>query len=119
MCDLDHFKAVNDRYGHLSQDRHRRPAWGGEEFLVVLPESDQAAARIAAERFRCAVAEHKFIAGDQRIEIAISIGVFALETVTSFVTVQTVMKVTDKALYEAKNAGRNCLVVWGLTDLHC
>jgi PleD family two-component response regulator len=63
------------------------------------------------------VAEHKFVAGEQRIEITISIGVFAPETVTSFVTVQTVMQVTDKALYEAKNAGRNCVMVRGLTDL--
>jgi diguanylate cyclase (GGDEF)-like protein len=133
MYDLDHFKAVNDRYGHPSGDLVLQGIadiamstfrkidtvgrLGGEEFLVVLPESDQAAARIAAERFRSAVAEHKFVAGEQRIEITISIGVFAPETVTSFVTVQTVMQVTDKALYEAKNAGRNCVMVRGLTDL--
>jgi diguanylate cyclase (GGDEF)-like protein len=133
MYDLDHFKAVNDRYGHpsgdlvlqgiadIAQATFRKidtvGRLGGEEFLVVLPESDQTAAKIAAERFRSAVAEHKFVAGDQRIEITISVGVFAPETVTSFVTVQTVMQVTDKALYEAKNAGRNCVMVRGLTDL--
>ena len=133
MYDLDHFKAVNDRYGHPSGDLVLQGIadiamstfrkidtvgrLGGEEFLVVLPESDQTAARIAAERFRSAVAENKFVAGDQRIEITISIGVFAPETVTSFVNVQTVMQATDKALYEAKNAGRNCVMVRGLTDL--
>ena len=133
MYDLDHFKDVNDRYGHpsgdlvlqgitdIAQATFRKMdtvgRLGGEEFLVVLPESDQAAARIAAERFRSAVAEHKFVAGDQRIEITISIGVFAPETVTSFVTVQTVLQITDKALYAAKNAGRNTVVVRGLTDL--
>ena len=133
MYDLDHFKDVNDRYGHpagdlvlqgiadIAQATFRKidtvGRLGGEEFLVVLPESDQAAARIAAERFRSAVAEHKFVAGDQRIEITISIGVFAPETVTSFVTAQTVLQITDKALYAAKNAGRNTVVVRGLTDL--
>ena len=133
MYDLDHFKDVNDRYGHPSGDLVLQGIadiakstfrkidtvgrLGGEEFLVVLPESDQAAARIAAERFRSAVAEHKFVAGEQRIEITISIGVFAPESVTSFVTVQTVLQITDKALYAAKNEGRNCAVVRGLTDV--
>jgi diguanylate cyclase (GGDEF)-like protein len=133
MYDLDHFKDVNDRYGHpagdlvlqgiadIAQATFRKidtvGRLGGEEFLVVLPESDQAAARIASERFRSAVADHKFVAGDQRIEITVSIGVFAPETVTSFVTAQTVLQITDKALYAAKNAGRNTVVVRGLTDL--
>ena len=133
MYDLDHFKDVNDRYGHPSGDLVLQGIsdiakstfrkidtvgrLGGEEFLVVLPESDQEAARTAAERFRSAVAEHKFVASEQRIEITISIGVFAPETVTSFVTVQTVLQITDKALYAAKNGGRNCVVVRGLTDV--
>ena len=133
MYDLDHFKAVNQRYGHpagdlvlqhianMAMSTFRKldtvGRLAGGEFLVVLPESDQASAKNAAERFRSAVAEHKFVAGDQRIEISISIGVFAPETVTSFVTVQTVMQVTDKALQQAKQAGRNCIVVRGLMDV--
>ena len=131
MYDLDHFKGVNDTYGHPAGDivlqgianialaTFRKidvvGRLGGEEFLVVLPESNQEEARAAAERFRSAVAAHKFVAGYQRIGITISIGVFVPETVTRTVTVQNVMDATDKALYAAKNAGRNCVVVQGLS----
>jgi diguanylate cyclase (GGDEF)-like protein len=131
MYDLDHFKGVNDTYGHpagdsvlqgiadIAQATFRKidiiGRLGGEEFLVVLPESDQNDARAAAERFRSAVAEHKFVAGYQRIGITISIGIFVPDTVTNSITVRNVMEATDKALYAAKNAGRNCVVVQGLS----
>jgi len=130
MYDLDHFKDVNDTYGHPAGDSvlqeiarialatfrtiDRVGRVGGEEFLIVLPESNQEDARVAAERFRSAVAAHQFVAGQQRIGITVSIGIFAPDTVTHAVTVQNVMASTDKALYAAKNAGRNCVVVQNL-----
>lgn len=127
MYDLDHFKLVNDTYGHVAGDvvlqgiadialaSFRKidtvGRLGGEEFLVVLPECNHEEAGVAAERFRSAVAEHKFVAGHNRIEITVSIGVFAPDTVTHNVTVQTVLAAADKALYAAKAGGRNCIVV--------
>ncbi len=131
MYDLDHFKGVNDTYGHPAGDIVLRGIakiatatfrkidtigrLGGEEFLVILPDSNQEEARAAAERFRNAVATHKFVCGDQRIEITISIGVFVPDALTQTVTVQNVMDATDKALYAAKNSGRNCVVIQGLS----
>jgi len=131
MYDIDHFKAVNDTHGHPAGDIVLQGLTdiaiatfrkidtvgriGGEEFLVVLPDSDQVGASAAAERFRSAVAEHKFVAGNQRIEVTISIGVFAPDIGMNSVTVQMVLDATDKALYAAKKAGRNCVVVAGLT----
>jgi len=127
MYDLDHFKIVNDTYGHpagdivlkgisnIALDSFRKidtvGRLGGEEFLVILPESDREAARTAAERFRSAVAEHKFAANQHTLEITISIGVFAPDMKHPTVTVQNVVDATDKALYAAKNAGRNCVVM--------
>ena len=129
MYDLDHFKVVNDTHGHPAGDIVLQGLTdiaigsvrkidtvgriGGEEFLVVLPDSDQVAASAAAERFRRAVAEHKFVAGNQLIEVTISIGLFAPAMEINLVTVQDVLDATDKALYAAKNAGRNCVVVTG------
>ena len=131
MYDLDHFKGVNDTYGHPAGDIVRRGIaniatatfrkidtigrLGGEEFLVILPDSNQEEARAAAKRFRNAVATHKFVCGDQRIDITISIGVFVPDAVTQTFTVQNFMDATDKALYAAKNSGRNCVVVQGLS----
>jgi diguanylate cyclase (GGDEF)-like protein len=133
MYDLDHFKGVNDTYGHVAGDIVLQSIAsialstfrkidavgriGGEEFLVVMPESDQDAARAAAERFRVAVAEHKFAAGSHRIESTVSIGVFVPDMETNSVTVQSVLEATDKALYAAKNAGRNCIVVQNSSSL--
>ena len=129
MYDLDHFKLVNDTYGHTAGDLVLQGIadialatfrqidtigrLGGEEFLVVLPECNQKEASVAAERFRSAVALKKFVAGEQRIEITISIGVFIPDALTHTVTVQNVLDATDQALYAAKNGGRNCVVVQG------
>ena len=127
MYDLDHFKCVNDKYGHTAGDivlqgiaeiainTFRKidtiGRLGGEEFLVVLPESDQEAARVAAERFRSAVAAHKFVAGYHRIEVTVSIGVFVPADVGTSFGVQNVLDAVDKALYAAKDGGRNRVVV--------
>ncbi len=129
MYDLDHFKSVNDTYGHTAGDSvlqgiaHIALATfrkidtvgrlGGEEFLVVLPECNREEAKVAAERLRRAVAANKFVSGHHRIEITISIGVFVPKAVNHTFTIQNVLDATDKALYAAKNGGRNCVVVQG------
>jgi two-component system cell cycle response regulator len=125
MFDVDHFKAVNDQFGHPGGDDALRQLadralrgvrsidlvarLGGEEFVVVLPETDLAAATIVAERLRHAVAVEPFFihSSSERHPITISIGVAVAQTGD---TVDTLLQRADDALYQAKNAGRNKVV---------
>ena len=127
MFDIDHFKLVNDTYGHPAGDvvlcgvadiarasfRHMDSVGriGGEEFLAVLPESDQESAAAAAERFRRAIAAKEFLFGGKQVGITMSVGVVIPDLTVDSVTVATVMEAADKALYAAKNGGRNRVVV--------
>ncbi len=129
MLDLDHFKAVNDRYGHLVGDALLREVgrvladrlrqsdllgrYGGEEFLVVLPETDAAAARAVAEALRIAVASACVpAAGGARVRVTASIG----GTVASGIEEdcapgsEHLLTAADAALYQAKRAGRGRVV---------
>ena len=121
MLDLDHFKQVNDEYGHdvgdqvlvelteqiKSQIREIDlfARWGGEEFLIMLPETDRDTARTMVERIRHHVESHAF---GQPPHITISLG---LVTLRSSDDPDTFISRADKALYKAKAAGRNCVVV--------
>ncbi|MBE0624592.1 MAG: GGDEF domain-containing protein [Burkholderiales bacterium] len=127
MFDIDHFKRINDTYGHPAGDAVLRAVAdvvrtelrridtvgriGGEEFLVILPETDQENATVAAERIRSTIALHEFLIGDARIGITISIGLVVSDITTNSVTVEGVLKTTDEALYAAKNGGRNRVVL--------
>lgn len=119
MIDIDHFKAVNDNYGHLVGDEvlrnvaltlmaNLRPTdllarYGGEEFVAVLPETTLDGARIAAEGMRDAVSRAR--PDDHRLPATtISIGVARLQDRWSF---EDMVEVADRALYRAKNNGRN------------
>lgn len=126
MLDIDHFKKVNDTYGHRAGDAILRQLsrllqkeartidrvcrYGGEELALILPDTDLEAARKAAERLRRGVEEHRFITCDQRqIKITVSIGVAACaetETETE-AEAESLVNAADKALYAAKRAGRN------------
>ncbi len=122
MIDLDHFKAVNDRYGHAAGDDvlkflavtlslHSRTTdvcgrIGGEEFAMVLPETGLAEALTSAERIRAAV-ERSPIPTDQSPEpIAVTVSIGAA-TLQGRRTLDELLEEADRALYEAKNAGRN------------
>jgi diguanylate cyclase (GGDEF)-like protein len=123
MCiiDVDLFKPINDRYGHISGDnvlrqiagilrRHVRnddaaARIGGEEFAVLLPECDGDAAFGFAERLRQAVAEAVFKPGGDEQSITVSIGIAALTP--SRDTCSRMMAAADAALYRAKSEGRN------------
>lgn len=120
--DIDHFKAINDRFGHdvgdavivslatlMQQDLRSDAALcrsGGEEFLLLLPGVSLAQAQKIAERLRTRVASHDMeVAG----HITISLGV--AHWGADATSIAAVLKEADKALYDAKSQGRNCVVV--------
>ena len=121
LIDIDFFKAVNDRFGHTTGDlvlkemcgQLRRAVresdilgrHGGEEFVVLLPETPKDKAIEAAERLRVLVESHPVRAGDNEIKITVSIGVAtASETCR---TSDELFRFADMAMYQAKQAGRN------------
>lgn len=123
MLDIDLFKRVNDTYGHQNGDIVLRNVaemlrfivgrdgiicrWGGEEFMVLLPAGKDASA--IAERLRIAMETMEIELPDARISITVSIGVcIVAKGATS--TVEKLVYSTDKCLYAAKHAGRNCIV---------
>jgi len=126
LGDIDHFKLVNDNYGHVAGDTILKgfvdcitgtirdqidwsARYGGEEFLVVLPETDFVGARHLAERLRSVVAEKCYTIDDKEIRITSSFGVsgFSPETLTKNLSVDDMLNHVDKYLYKAKNGGRN------------
>lgn len=125
MIDLDHFKMVNDTYGHPGGDqvlcevaallsRQMRPydlaaRFGGEEFAIILPETDLPGSYGVAERLREEVARHLFAAPAARARVTASLGVATLPGVGS-ATAESLIRLADDALYQAKDQGRNCVV---------
>jgi two-component system cell cycle response regulator len=126
LCDLDHFKRINDTYGHLAGDAALRDAalvirqhlrtsdafgrYGGEEFLAVLPENDLEAGRHAAERLRAALAGHHIeLGGGDSLVMTGSFGVAARSQVREPVTADALVSLADARLYDAKRAGRDCV----------
>ena len=121
LLDLDHFKAINDRFGHGAGDevlvktgqrlaglvraRDTLGRWGGEEFLCLLPHADRNAATEAAERVRKGIEEAPVAQGSRRIRVTVSVGVAAFPDDGS--DTQTLLAKADSALYEAKRGGRN------------
>jgi len=121
MFDIDHFKRVNDQYGHLAGDyvlkevarvvqgRIRRDEvfarYGGEEFALVLPETSLDNARTLAETIRAKVAENRYVFQGEVIPITISIGVALLTDGDRSAT--DIIARADEKLYEAKRSGRN------------
>jgi len=122
MLDLDHFKAVNDTFGHQRGDevlaelavRMRNQVrdvdtlarYGGEEFIAVLPETDEQGAALVAERIRAAVATTAFgAAGTQPISLTLSIGVAVFPSHGD--DAAGLVRSADAALYDAKGSGRN------------
>jgi diguanylate cyclase (GGDEF)-like protein len=123
MADLDHFKRVNDRHGHLAGDALLRQVsqvlsgslrstdwigrYGGEEFLLVLPETGLAGAAAFAEKIRGRVEEMSVPVEDgPPIRATVSIGLAALDGERKL-TARDLIGEADRALYEAKNGGRN------------
>jgi two-component system cell cycle response regulator len=126
VLDIDFFKSINDTYGHDAGDdvlrefavRIRKSIrgidlacrLGGEEFVIVMPETDMAVATIVAERLRRRIASEAFniAQGVKAIDVTISIGIATLDTADD--TPSTILKRADQALYRAKRDGRNRVV---------
>jgi diguanylate cyclase (GGDEF)-like protein len=125
MVDADHFKAFNDRHGHQGGDdalravakvicaNVRRPGdlvarYGGEEFSVILAETDNAGARQIAEKIRVAVEQMPLVAGAET-PITVSIGI-STWTTEKEISLEQLLFMADKALYQAKEGGRNRVV---------
>lgn len=127
MIDIDHFKQVNDQYGHLigdtvlcavAQTLHDNlrqvdilARYGGEEFVILLPETDLQTARASAERLRSAVAERRMETASGPISVTLSLGVVAIANGISM-TLEQLLALADQMLYRAKQLGRNRVVLW-------
>jgi two-component system cell cycle response regulator len=126
VLDIDYFKAINDTFGHDAGDDVLREfavrvkksirgidlacRYGGEEFVVVMPETDMAVAAMVAERLRRRIASEAFVIaqGAGSVEVTISIGLAALASPDDGAA--SILKRADQALYRAKRDGRNRVV---------
>lgn len=126
LCDIDHFKKINDTYGHQAGDQvliefvhsikksiRQNVDWvaryGGEEFLIVLPETCPENACIMAERLRGIISKHKLIFNEKVVQITSSFGVSGFDSVTSaeIISSDAMINIADNYLYQCKSEGRN------------
>lgn len=128
LGDLDFFKSINDRHGHQAGDavlegvgrlmdgtvrkQDAAARWGGEEFMILLPETAASGALVVAEKLRHRIEEHVFEAKGARIPVTMTFGVAEWD---SSLSVDACTKRADEALYAGKHAGRNRVVLAGVT----
>lgn len=126
VWDLDHFKKINDTYGHSAgdsvlfnsiracksqlRDTDYIGRMGGEEFAALLPNTNRSGALEVAEKLRAAIEQLKFAFGEREIFVTASFGVVSLDP--SNRDFKTMLGHADQALYEAKSSGRNRCVAW-------
>jgi diguanylate cyclase (GGDEF)-like protein len=127
MIDIDNFKNINDTYGHLNGDEVLRSIgkllmesvrlpdvatrYGGEEFTIILPETDTKGAVIVTERIRQMVEGLEVIIGSQKITITISLGITTYDPRKGTKTKSEIMHAADMAMYKSKAAGKNRLSI--------
>ena len=132
LCDLDNFKLVNDTYGHLAGDNVLRGVvdvikqnlrgsdmlarFGGDEFIIYMPHTDRDGAVVFAERIRLMVENHSLRTSGADLRVTISAGLISVNAEAEFVGdhqmfLENLLTRVDRALYEAKSRGRNCVVV--------
>ncbi len=126
MLDLDHFKRLNDTYGHAAGDKALQRfttlccnalrnvdifgRWGGEEFVALLPETDVEGACVIAERLRKIVADNVLHYNEHKINFTVSIGIAQYKDAE--VSIDVPLGRADSAIYDAKKAGRNRISVY-------
>ena len=124
MCDIDHFKAINDKYGHRTGDdviaqiaanfkqalrQHDSVArWGGEEYLFLLPETNSHQAQLLAEKLRIKIEQLNFTSDAKHFNVTVSMGVYQL---TQQDSIDQGITNADNCLYRAKQQGRNKVIV--------
>jgi len=135
MCDIDHFKKVNDTYGHqcgdevlkilvqsitdlIRADTDWLARYGGEEFMLLLPETNLDNAYGLAERLRKHIAQKTIETEEDKVSITASFGVtgFDVSTASNYITPEALINTADKYLYEAKKQGRNRVVKGPIFD---
>ena len=125
MMDLDHFKRINDTYGHSSGDKvlitvvdcvkkTLRPydsiyRYGGEEFLIFMPDTNLEQAQVVAERLRVGIAEQRIPFEQHKTEVQVTAS-FGVTVFTELRTVEEAIDLADAAIYKAKAAGRNKVI---------
>ncbi len=123
MIDMDHFKSINDTYGHSVGDQVLKAAanvlqettrrsdivcrYGGEEFSVILPDTSNKNALITAEKIRKAMASLKIPCGEQTLRVTISIGISGTSSTFESLSPSELIDQADRALYRSKHNGRN------------
>ena len=123
MIDIDHFKAINDQHGHLAGDGCLKALaslltgsvravdlvarFGGEEFLVLLPEMSADQSLVAAERMRSQVQAHPVGNGESTVPLALTVSIGSATAAGSALTLEDLVARADEAVYRAKRAGRN------------
>jgi diguanylate cyclase (GGDEF)-like protein len=127
LCDVDHFKSVNDTHGHLVGDLVLKEVaarltaavraydavgrYGGEEFLILLNECDPGGLELRAEQIRQGVASRLIEVDGRELAISISIGAVTCEPADTGFPVERILARADDAMYRAKRKGRNCVVL--------
>ena len=132
MMDIDHFKRVNDSFGHSAGDRVLRSVgqvlrdscrvydvpgrYGGEEFCIVLPETKVGNTTVVAERIRERLEASRFDVGDDSVVVTASIGIAGIESVEAEGNLSPAILIdrADQALYSAKHHGRNRVEMWNV-----
>jgi diguanylate cyclase (GGDEF)-like protein len=128
IADLDHFKRINDGYGHAAGDEVLRRAaailrsavraidfaarYGGEEFVVIAPQCDLPGALVMAERFRTRLKSEPIGFATHTIPVTASVGVASFSTRPDQVAPMDLLAHADQALYQAKESGRNVVKAW-------
>jgi diguanylate cyclase (GGDEF)-like protein len=127
LFDIDHFKKVNDTYGHQAGDHVLSEIstllsgalraedvfarYGGEEFAVICRGSDQSQAQVVGERLRKSVESHRFVYEGKQIPVTISVGISVLPN-PEVKDANDIVGFADRALYESKNGGRNRVTLY-------